>query len=428
MFTHLFYGVVAVVLLEVLGLWLFKNKLVIPPERMSAAVWLFHFSVVGVFVTIVQTPLTALIIATERMKVYAYLGIVDVVVKLGVAMAVVFTKGDKLVLYAFLLMLSTIGIFLIYHFYCSRNIKDGYSFRPVVNWKLQREMMGFVGWSLVGNVAWILKTQGISILLNIFFGIAVNAAFGIANMISTAFNQFSQKFSTAIKPQIIKRYASNNIGEMTSLIARGAKFSFFLLFLITLPVLLQTEYLLNIWLTEIPKHSVIFTKLLIINSLINSFTNVFDIVISATGKIMEYHLVISGMLLFYVPVSYLFLKSGYQPVVVFYVSILFYSVAALLKIIIVKIKIPQFSAWNFVFSVLGVSVIVAALSFIPPLVIKRYLTETWVSFFIVSIVCLMSTFLCVMFVGLTKQEKNWFYARLKILLKRTAFEMVENVK
>jgi O-antigen/teichoic acid export membrane protein len=428
LFTHLFYGVVAVVLLEVLGLWLFKNKLVIPPERMSAAVWLFHFSVVGVFVTIVQTPLTALIIATERMKVYAYLGIVDVVVKLGVAMAVVFTKGDKLVLYAFLLMLSTIGIFLIYHFYCSRNIKDGYSFRPVVNWKLQREMMGFVGWSLVGNVAWILKTQGISILLNIFFGIAVNAAFGIANMISTAFNQFSQKFSTAIKPQIIKRYASNNIGEMTSLIARGAKFSFFLLFLITLPVLLQTEYLLNIWLTEIPKHSVIFTKLLIINSLINSFTNVFDIVISATGKIMEYHLVISGMLLFYVPVSYLFLKSGYQPVVVFYVSILFYSVAALLKIIIVKIKIPQFSAWNFVFSVLGVSVIVAALSFIPPLVIKRYLTETWVSFFIVSIVCLMSTFLCVMFVGLTKQEKNWFYARLKILLKRTAFEMVENVK
>jgi O-antigen/teichoic acid export membrane protein len=422
LFTHLFYAFIAVILLEIVGLYLFKSKLVIPPERMTAAVWVFHLSVVGVFVTIVQTPLVALIIATERMKVYAYLGIVDVVVNLCVVAAIVFTKGDKLVFYAFLLLVTNALVFMIYHFYCSRNIKDRYSVRPLVNWKLQKEMLGFTGWSMMSSASLVLKTQGINMLFNIYFGVAVNAALGIANQVNGALTKFLNNFTTAMNPQIVKRYSSGDFNGMNSLIVRGAKFSFFLLFLVALPVLFSTEYLLNIWLVEVPHYAAIFTKLLIIDALIKSFINTIGTAVSATGDIMMWQLVLGGIQLSILPVSYLFLKLGYPPTVAFYVLILSCSVNILIGILITKIKVPCFSARKFLFSVLGTSALVAALSFMPPFVIKKYITETWIAFFVISAVCVLSTSLSIIFVGLNKHERMWFCEKSKALFRRSAVE------
>jgi O-antigen/teichoic acid export membrane protein len=426
LFTHLFYGVVAVALLEIAGLYLLKNKLVIPPERMSSAIWVFHFSVIGVFVTIVQTPLTALIIATERMKVYAYLGIVDVVVKLGVAAAIVFTKGDKLVLYAFLLKMSTIGIFLAYHFYCSRNIKDGYSFRPLVNWKLQKEMLGFMGWTLIGSAAGIMNVQGVNILFNIFFGVIVNAAFGVANIVNGALTKFVQNFTVAINPQIIKSYASGDFTKMNNLIARGTKFSFFLFYFIVLPILFQTEHLLNIWLVEVPPYVVIFTKLLVIESLIRCFMHTIYTTVNATGDIMLFQIVFSGVLLLNLPVSYLFLKAGSSPIIVFYVLILLELIRIVLMFLIVKVKVPQFLLRDFISTVMIKSVFVAVFSFMPPFIAGKYITEAWTSFFVVSALCIVSSSLGIVLFGMNNHERMWFYEKIKIFFNRLILRYVTN--
>jgi len=418
LFTHLFYAVIAVILLEAVGFYLFKQKLLIPPERMAAAVRVFHFSVLGVFITIVQTPLTALIIATEKMKVYAYIGIVDVVLKLCIAAAILYSNGDKLVLYAALLLGVNTVVFLINHIYCNKNIKYGYSLKPQINLAVQKTMIGFIGWTLIGSISWLLSTQGISLLLNIFFGIVVNAALGIANQVNNIFVNFTRNFTMAVNPQIIKKYAAGDINGMNKLVTQGAKFSFFLLFLITLPVLLNIEYLLNIWLVEVPDNTVIFTNLLIISSIIIYPANTLSTAVHATGDIMTWQLALGGTQMLNLPISYLFLKLGYPPSVVFYVFIMVYGISVVWGILIVKIKIPQFSAKNFVFSALGTSALVAALSFTPPFVVKKYLNETGAAFFVVSAICVVSTFLSIVFVGLNRHERKWFYTKVKMLLKR----------
>ena len=420
LYIHLLYAVITVVLLEAVGLYLLTNKLVIPHERMFAAVWVFHFSVVGILITIIQTPLVALIIATERMKIYAYLGIVDVVVKLAVAVAInVYSKGDKLILYACLLLAANILVFLIYHIYCNRNIRHAYNLKPQINLTLQKTMLGYTGWTLVGQASYMLRTQGTNVIFNLFFGVVMNAAIGITNQVNGVLNSFRDSLTIAMNPQIIKRYASGDNDGMNSLITQGAKISFFLFFLIVLPVLLHTEYLLSIWLVEVPHYTSIFTQLLVISSLINSLSGTMEIAVTATGKIMSYQLVVRGILLFNVPVSYLFLKFGYPPTTVFYISIIFYSASLFLAIAIVKMKIPRFSARYFVSSVLGKSILVAILSFVPPFILKKYVTETLVSFCIVSTVCVISSSLSILFVGLNKYERNWVYSKIKVLLKQT---------
>ena len=421
--THLFYAVIIVILLEAVGFYLFKNRLVIPPERMTAAVWVFHFSVAGVFIAIIKALLAALIIATERMKVYAYLGIADVIIKLTVAAAIVHSKGDKLVLYAFLLLAAEVFNLIAYHIYCGRNIREVYVLKPQINLPLQKTMLGFIGWTLIGQTVWVLNTQGISMLFNVFFGVAVNAALGIANMINGALNNFTQNFSIAMNPQIIKRYAAGDFNGMNSLVAQGTKYSFFLLFFVALPLLFQTEYLLSIWLVEVPHYAAVFTRLLIINTVIRYFSNTLHLAIHATGNIKAYQLVTGAILLFNIPVSYLFIKFGYPPAMAFYISIPLWVGVVFTGVLVVKMRIPQFSARKFIVFVLGTSALVAALSLAPPLIIRRYTTETLTSFFVMTSVCVISTFLSIVFVGLNKNEREWFYTKAKMLVKRPALGM-----
>ncbi|MDG5815548.1 hypothetical protein QA601_10685 [Chitinispirillales bacterium ANBcel5] len=415
---HLVYALLIVILLETFGVWFVRNHLTIPPERMSAALWVFHVSVFGAFISIVRVPLSSLIIATEKMKAFAYLGIIDVVIKLIVAIVLIYTKHDKLIVYAVLIKLSQIVVFFIYHNYCKRNI-TGYHLLPLLDKGIQIKIISYTAWSFIGSSASILKTQGVNILLNIFFGPSVNAARGIAYQVGAMLNNFTQKFTVAMNPQIVKKYAVGDIIGMNSIVGRGAKFSFFLVLLMSLPLLFHTELLLNLWLVEVPRYTVIFTKLLIINSLIDSFAYVMTASVQATGDVRKYQLVVGGMQLLNLPISYLLLNRGYPPVTVFYVSILLAIGAIFLRVTVIKSKIPEFSVKKFVLSVLSVCAVVVVLSSIPPYLVYTTVDKTWQSFIMISIVCCFSTMLSIWFVGLNDTERLWLLSGVRSFIKKT---------
>ncbi|HZH73345.1 MAG TPA: lipopolysaccharide biosynthesis protein [Mariniphaga sp.] len=415
--THIIFGLIVVIFLETVGIWFLNNKLVIPPERFNAAVWIFHFSVIGAFFSVIQTPLSALIIASEKMAVFAWLGIFDAIIKLIVTLSLLYTKSDKLIVYGFLLKLSQILLFLIHHFYCKKNFSI-YKLKPLFEKSIQKTMLSYTGWSILGSCSSILKSQGINIILNVFFGPTVNAARGIAFRISSIVNRFTQNFTMAMNPQIIKRYASGNIMSMTNLVGSGAKFSFFLLFVLGLPVLFQAEFLLNIWLVEVPEYAVVFTKLLIINSLIDSFSYAMGASIQATGDIKKYQLLIGGVQLLNVPIAFLLLKAGCAPPTVFYIPIIFAIISIFLRITILKSKIPEFTIKLFM-SVLYYSLAVVVTSIIPLLFIKNMISNVWLNFIFVTCMCFVSTTTCIWFVGLNKLEKNWLFSVIKTYLNKS---------
>ena len=419
LFTHVFYAIVVALLLEVLGIYFLKNKLIIPHERIDAAIYIFHFSVVSIFISIVQKPLSALIIAEEKMKIYTYLGIFDVIVKLIIAVMLFYIISDKLILYGFLLMISGWITFLLHHFYCRMKISNSYSFKPMLNISLQKKMLVYIGWSFIGTISSVLRVQGINMLFNIFYGVVVNAAFGIAYQVYNIIAGFVNNFTIAINPQIIKRYASGDYDSMNKLIIKGAKYTYFLLLLIALPIIFNMDFLLNIWLVEVPPHASIFAKLLTVSLLVTIISNPIVTALYATGDIMMFQLAAGIPSLLILPISYLFIKTGYNPEIVYYIIIIFNIICNFIVIYILKLKTSQFVTKDFVLFSVFPSVLVTASSLFPSYIINKVFFESnWVSFFIVSIVCILSTILSIIFIGLNKQERKWFLRKIVAVIIR----------
>lgn len=252
---HVIIALVVVSIGEIGGVWFMYNKMQIPPDRMTAAFWVFQFSLASMIVTFINVPYNALIIAYEKMSAFAYISILEVVMKLGIAFLLMASPIDRLIYFAILNFVSSIIVRIIYTIYCSRNFA-AVKLRRLFNKSLFKEMSGFAGWSLFGQLAAIGFTQGLNVLLNMFFGPAVNAARGVAVQVQGAVSQFSMNFQTAINPQITKSYAQQDFGNMHMLVCRSSKFTYFLLFALTLPILLETPYILNLWLKEVPDYTV----------------------------------------------------------------------------------------------------------------------------------------------------------------------------
>lgn len=413
---HLMLAGIIFIFAETVGLWFINHELVIPANRLFAANIIFQFSIFSCVVAIMQIPLNAEIIAHEKMGIYAYMGILDAIGKLAIAFIVDSCSNDRLIIYGVLLFIMTMILFSVYHIYCKRKFKE-YSTHILFHKETFKKMLGYSGWSLWGSVAYMLKDQGVNMVLNIFFGPIVNAARGIAYQVNTAINSFTQNFTVALNPQIIKSYACNDYDRMFFLLFRGTKFSYFLLLLFSLPILLETRYILHIWLGNVPEYTIIFTRLVIINSLIDSFTYVIGATVQAIGRIKWYQIIIGGLLLLNLPVSYWLLKLGYPSYITFLVAIILSIISVFIRIVILN-SLIRISIRKFLANVFIVSMIVTLLAYVLPYLVYYYMDEGFVRLLWVGILSLLSTFISVWFVGMNRVERSFIQSNIIQRLKK----------
>ncbi len=412
---HALIALAIIVLSETVGLWFLNEKLVIPEARMTAAMWVYQCSILSCAVSIMSTPYNAVIVAHEKMSAFAYISILDVSLKLLVVYLLVVLPFDKLIILAILNLLVQLFIRYIYTLYCHRHFPESY-FQFRFNKTLFKEMFGFAGWSFWGNLAAILYTQGLNMMLNIFFGPIVNAARGIAVQVQSAVQQFVGGFQTALNPQITKNYASNNLPQMHSLMFRSARFSFLLLFFLSLPVLMETNFILTLWLKTVPDDAVIFTQIMICISLIYTTANPCIIANQATGKVKIYQMVVGGILLLILPISYVVLKLGAPAYSVFIVHFCIESLAQFSRMYMLR-KLIHLPLWQYMKNIYIPIVGTVVIAIILPLVVRMQVAEGWLRFLAVGFTCVLSVGASSYFIGFTKQERVFFLDKSLRLLR-----------
>lgn len=333
---YMLIALLIVVLGETIGLWAVNNILNIPKERIHAANWVYQLSILSFIVGILKIPYNASVLAYEKMNFYAIISIVEVVLKLLILFLLGLFSYDKLVFYAFLIFLTTVIVFVFYIKYCINNF-DTCRYVYIRNNELSKQLLSFSGWNMFGNMALIGSNQGINILLNIFYGVTVNAAIGIANQVNTALYSFVTSIQTAFNPQITKTYASGDIELHKKLLFQASRYSYYLLFVLALPILFYTNFILNLWLGGIvPVYASEFVQIIICISLIESISGSLWISIYSYGKIRKYQLVISLILLLNIPVSYILLFNGLNPIFVFFVKLVIMILLYIFRLYFVK--------------------------------------------------------------------------------------------
>lgn len=413
---HASIAIIIFILAETIGLWFLNTQLTIPDERMVAANWVYQFSILAFIVTIMSVPYNAAIISHERMSIFAYVSILEVTLKLVIVFILQWFGFDKLKLYAILVFLVSLIIRIIYGIYCKHNFKECNYY---IFWdnKLYSTLMSYAGWNLWGNFASATMNQGINILLNIFFGPVVNAARGIAYQVNGAVNSFVTNFQMAINPQIVKSYAANDKEYMHKLIYRGAKYSYYLLFLLSLPVLIETESILKWWLKIVPEYSVIFCRLVLINALIDCISGTLMTSAQASGKIKLYQSVVGGLLLCILPLSYLLLKLGYPAETTIYVNICISIVAIVFRLIIISPLVSLKKSMFFKEVIIKI-LSVTFLSIIAPYLCFTQIDDEIIRFLSVSITSAVSTITIIYLVGIEKDERLIIKNKLALLLTK----------
>lgn len=400
---YMLIALIVVVLAETIGLWFVYNKLVIPADRIQAARWIYHAAIISFVFTILTTPYMALIIAHEDMNIYAYVSIVEAVLKLALVFILPLLNADKLIMYGILMAVVVIINTTLYRTICKKKYPEC---KAKLQWDkgLFTELISYTGWNMFGASVGVFKNQAVNIVLNQFFNPVVIAARSIAIQVNAAVNSFSQSFSTAVRPQIIKHYASESYEEMNKLVFRSCKMTFFLMCIMTLPMLLEMPYILNIWLKNVPQYAVIFTQLALLDALIDSVSYPLMAAAQATGRIKLYQAVVGLVLLLNVPLSLLALYVGFSPVSVFIVAILLTVTAFIVRLCILK-KLLVFSIVSFLSSVIAPllissSAVYALLVFVVPLFDQSFLRVLFTTG--------MSTILCsaAFFTMMSKSEKK----------------------
>lgn len=402
---QVFLSLIVILLAETVGLWYLKEKMVIPYERRDAAMWVYQFSIATSLAGFIFVPYTSVIIAREKMSVFAYLSIATVILRLTIAYLVKFSPWDKLKLYSVLLFVLALSIKLVYRWYCKRHYEEA-RYKNEIDKKLIGEMTGFAGWSFFGLFAGVSCSQGVNLVLNLFFGPVVNAARGVANQVQLAVKEFVGSFQSAINPQITKTYANAEIDRMHGLMFRSAKFSFFLLWIITLPILLETSYLLTIWLKTVPDHAVIFTQLMLAVSLLYALSNPCLIATQATGKVKRYQLVSSMILILLLPVSYVLLKMGLPAYSVFIAQFVFELLTIIAQLLMLR-KLVNIHLGVFLKKVVLPILSVMAISLVLPLLVRSLMQDGFLRLLLVVLASILSVGSVVFLIGFTKDERRF---------------------
>lgn len=409
---HLIIIAIVLILSETVGLWFFNTQMNIPLNRIDAARWVYHFSIIAFIFNILNVPYHATIIAHEDMNVYALISIVESFLKLLIVFMLNWFNFDKLKLYALLTACVTIVIRTSYTLYCKYKYKECHY---IWHWnkRLINEMGSFANWNLLGVFAGIGYNQGVNILINIFFGPTINAARGIAFQVQSAVNSFVTNFQLAVNPAITKSYARNEKEYLYSLVFRATKFSFYLLFLMSMPILVETEFILTLWLKTPPQFVALFCRLILLDILIGSLSGSLQAMVQASGRIKKYQIVVSGILLLNLPISFVLLKLGYGAEYTFYVSILLSVIALISRLIIIK-RNYNFPRKDFAKNVLFKISITSLASTFLAFYITKFIENEILSMLVTILVTLFS----ILLLGLNSEEKHFLISRIKCLLNK----------
>lgn len=413
---HAMIAAIIVLLGETIGLWFLYNKMQIPADRMDAAFWVLQCSIVSTVVMIVSVPYNADIIAHEKMSAFAYISVLEVVLKLAIVYMLVVFSVDKLILYAFLLLGIQLLIRFCYSIYCNRHFKET-KYRHVWDKQLFKEMTGFAGWSLFGNLSGVLFTQGLNMLLNVFFGPVVNAARAVAVQVQNAIQQFVGNFQMALNPQITKTYAQGKMEEMHTLMFRSARFSFFLLFFLSLPVLFETEYILTVWLKTVPDNTVVFLRIMICTSLIYAIANPLIVANQATGKVKRYQAVCGTILLMILPISYVLLLLGCPAYCVFIAHFVMEAIAQLARMIMLR-PLIGIGIKDYIVNIYARIALVVVASLILPFIAYNAMDSGIVRFLVLGIICVISVSGCAYYLGLNSNERVFVMSKAHGLLNK----------
>lgn len=409
-------AIIIIIISETLGLWFLYNKLEIPQNRIEAAVITYHISILVFTINIISIPYNATIIANERMEAYAYVSIIDVSLKLGLVYLLSTFNYDKLVVFSILNLVVTLIITNIYIIYCQRKFKEC-SIKWFWDKNLFQQIISFSGWMFSGTMTNTLSTQGVNMLINIYFGPALNAARAISMQVNGAVNSFVTNFMTAAKPQIVKYYASNDLEQTYKLVYSTSKLSFYLLFLLSLPILLETNYILSLWLKTIPEYSELFTQLVIIELLITSAYSPIAFVSQASGRIRNYQLIISvGFILIFM-CSWFLYKLGFPAYTTFIISIVIAFLGLFARLIEIHFSI-HFPSLNYLKKVfLPIIIIIIASTLITIVVSNILLVESILGLIRNTIIYSAVSIGFIYLIGLDKAEKYMFCKFIKKLKK-----------
>lgn len=409
-------ALIIVLLAECIGVWFVNHKLNIPAGRLVAANWVFQCSLLSFAIGLISVPYNACIIAHERMSAFAYMSILETILKLVIVYMLFISPYDKLISYAVLFVVISLVMRLIYGWYCNKHfVESHYEFiydRPLI-----KEMTGFAGWSFFGNTAYMFNTQGVDMLINIFFGVTLNAAKGVASQVQNAVMQFVGNFTVAINPQITKSYASGDREYMNKLICRGARLSYYLLLIFTVPIVCEADYILYLWLKTVPEYAPIFLRLILFGTLMTLLGNTMLTAIQATGNIRRYQIWITITGCFVFPLTWIAYKLGFPPETTYIIYIIIYFLLNFIRVYIAK-GLMDFPVRLYLFDVIFRVVIVSIVAFIFPLLVIRYLEPGFLRLCISCIVGLISSLLTINILGLEHVEREIIYKKVSHLLSK----------
>lgn len=415
--VHALLAIISVVLFESIGLWFLNNKMNIDPTRMYAANWVFQCSILSFAISVLNVPYNASIVAHEKMGVYAYISILEVLLKLLIVYLLLIADYDKLIVYSVLHLAVSYIIRLFYVTYCKRRFVEC-KYKFVFEKPLFKRMFSFAGWSVVGNIGFSLKDPLSNIILNLFFGTIINAARGIAVQVNGIIYSFATNFGMAMNPQIVKRYASGDIEGSVNLVYAGARFSFYLITVISIPIIINIDFILRMWLGQTPEYTNIFVVLTVLSSLVYCLSGTSSTAVQATGNIKWFSIGVCVIPILELPIAYLLLYLGYPPYAAMIPSIFINLLALLFRFYILKGLVSSYS-WNyFVFAVVIRSFVTFFIAVSICVFLKQQFSEGIFSSLSLMVCCFIISCFTVLLVGINNQERNLVKSKVFHFIKR----------
>ena len=404
-------SIIVFILGETVGCWFLNNQMNIPSGRLNASNWILQFTLLSFVVNLISIPYNSSIIAHEKMDAYTFISILDASLKLVVAYMLYYLLCDKLIVYAILLFVVALINRSICAFYCKKNFEECH-YLYVFDKNLFRSIFSFAGWNFLGQGAFLLNGYGVDLLMNLFFGVRLNAARGIANQVNVAVGQFANNLRTALNPQITKSYAVNDLSYMHSLIFIGAKLSYFLMLLFVIPIGIEAMTILKLWLGEVPEYTIVFVRLTLISALINSINGTLITGLHASGKMKKYQIVVGFIEASVFLLTYFVYRMGARPEMAYIINIVIYLILSFVRLYLIKDLIGM-SGCDYVKKVFVKITIVTAVSVILPLIIYLDMESSLLRLIIVWFMGIVSILASVYLLGLSKVERAYMTSFIK---------------
>lgn len=418
--VHIILAIVIAIACESFGVWYVNNKMIIPSDRIVAANWVFQISILNFCMNLITIPFNAAIISHEKMSTFAYVSIFEGIARLIICFIVIISPTDHLITYAFLYMLVQVCVMIMYQIYCRKSFEEC-KCRLSVDIQIVKQMFSYSGWHIIGNSASILNRQGVDLVLNLFCGTMLNAAKGISNQVMNAVSAFANNFMIALNPQITQSYAQGNYQYMMSLVFRGSRFSFYLLFFLSFPIILNADIIIHIWLKTVPNYAVQLAQLSLIVALISSLSNPLVTSQNATGKVRNYQIVVGGIQLLNLPLCYIALSYGLSPISIMIVAIIVEVLSLAARLLIIPFYIRAFSAFVYIREVLIRILMVSIMAAIIPTALYLYMDKSIYSLVVIILSCCFFTTLSVIYIGCTKGERHMLRNQIRKQISKLSY-------